>query len=56
MCTVVSLPTATAERSDDEEDELPHEDPYKKKKELLPMQRLGDSGSVPGDGAMPPIA
>ncbi|KAI4996279.1 hypothetical protein ZWY2020_048045 [Hordeum vulgare] len=46
---------AAMERSDDEDDELPREDLYKKK-ELLPTECLGASGSVPGDGALPPIA
>ncbi|KAI4983998.1 hypothetical protein ZWY2020_040788 [Hordeum vulgare] len=47
---------AVAECSDDKEDELPREDPHKKKKEPLPTEHLGASDSVPGDGAMPPIA
>ncbi|KAI4966881.1 hypothetical protein ZWY2020_035761 [Hordeum vulgare] len=56
VCTLErAYHAAATERSDDEEDELPHEDPRKKKKELLPMKRLETSGSVPGDGAMPPI-
>ncbi|KAI5007465.1 hypothetical protein ZWY2020_051024 [Hordeum vulgare] len=47
--------TAAAERSDDEDNELPREDLRKKKKELLPMECLGVSCSVLRDGALPTI-
>ena len=47
---------AAAERSDDKKDFLPHENPRKKKKHLLPAGRPGTSSSTPRDGAPPPIA
>ncbi|KAI4996344.1 hypothetical protein ZWY2020_048135 [Hordeum vulgare] len=53
VCTLErAYRAAAAERSDDKEDELPREE----EEELLPKERLGDSGHVRGDGDMLSIA